>query len=109
MLFEELSLKPEQVRLFQEKAAVFHGALARKNQEVGRLRASLITLMRADVPDSQAIEAAISRIGAAQQDIQKMGVSHMLEFKSLLDQDQQKRFLDLIQRAMAQRNEAICP
>ncbi|MBI5605555.1 MAG: periplasmic heavy metal sensor [Deltaproteobacteria bacterium] len=109
MFFEELSLKPEQIKLFQQKAALFHNALAKKSQEVGQLRTSLIALIGADHPDNQAIEAAIIHINKIQEDIQKTVVSHMLEFKSMLDKDQQKKFLHLIESAMAQRKEAICP
>jgi Spy/CpxP family protein refolding chaperone len=108
-LFEELSLRPEQMKLFQQKALVFHDALRKKRQEVNRLRASLIGLMREDRPDDKGIEVAIARINAEQQDAQKMVVSHMLEFKSMLDKEQQKKFLNLIERAMGGRGEAVCP
>ena len=108
-LFEELSLNPEQVKLFQQKAAVFHETIEGKRREVDRLRISLIGLMRADHPDNNAIWATIGQINAEQQDIQKMIVSHMLEFKSMLDKEQQKKFLDLIEGAMGQRREAVCP
>jgi len=33
----------------------------------------------------------------------------MIEFKSMLDRDQQKKFLDLVEGAMAQRREMQCP
>ena len=109
MFFEELSLKPEQVKLFQQKAALFHGALAKKRQEVDRLRTSLITLMREDIPDNKAIEATITQINKTQEDMQKTVVSHMLEFKSLLDKDQQKKFLNMVEGAMGQGRQAVCP
>jgi Spy/CpxP family protein refolding chaperone len=109
MFFEELSLKPEQIKIFQQKAAVFHNALAKERREVNRLRTSLITLMRADNPDHKAIEAAIIRINKIQEDMQKTVVSHMLEFKSMLDKDQQKKFLHMIEGAMGQGRQAVCP
>ena len=109
MLFEELSLKPEQIKLFQQKAVLFHSALAKERQEVDRLRASLIALMRADNPDNKAIEATITHINKIQEDMQKTIISHMLEFKSLLDKNQQKKFLDMIEGAMGQRKVSICP
>jgi Spy/CpxP family protein refolding chaperone len=109
MLFEELSLKPGQAKIFQQKAAMFHSALAKKRQEVDRLRTSLIALMRADNPDHRTIEYTISRINKIQEDIQKTVVSHMLEFKSMLNKDQQKKFLDMIEGAMGQRRGEICP
>ena len=102
-------MKPEQVKLFRQKAEVFHGSLARKRQEVDSLRGSLIALMRLDNPDTGAIDAAIVQINAAQQEMQKSVVSHMLEFKSMLDKDQQKKFIDMIDGAMKGRKEAVCP
>jgi Spy/CpxP family protein refolding chaperone len=109
MLLGDLSLKPEQVKLFQQKAVVFHDALNKKRQEVDRLRVSLIGLMRADHPDNKAIEVTIGQINAEQQDMQKIVVSHILEFKSMLDGQQQKKFLNLIEGAMDRPKEAMCP
>lgn len=109
MFFEELSLKPEQVKLFREKAALFHSALAKKRQEVDRLRTSLITLMREDTPDSKVIETTITQINRIQEDMQRAVIAHMLEFKSLLDKDQQKKFLQMIEGAMGQRRGEMCP
>ncbi|MFH0789889.1 MAG: periplasmic heavy metal sensor [Pseudomonadota bacterium] len=108
-LFEELSLKPEQIKLFQHKAPLFHSTLNKKRQEVDYLRGSLFGLMGADNPDHQAIEAAITQINDRQHEMQKMVVAHMLEFKSMLDKDQQKKFLGLIEGAMGKRREALCP
>jgi Spy/CpxP family protein refolding chaperone len=107
-LFEALSLKPEQRKLFEQKAPLFHGALDKKRGKVDRLRRSLFDLMRADYPDSKAIETTIAEINGVQEDMQKMIVAHMLEFKSMLDRDQQKKFFDLIQGAMTRRQEIQC-
>jgi Spy/CpxP family protein refolding chaperone len=108
-LFTALSLKPEQIKIFQQKAALFHSALAKKRQEVDRLRTTLITLMRTDNPDNKVIETTITQINKIQENMQKTVVSHMLEFKAMLDKDQQKKFLDLIEGAMGQRKGEICP
>jgi Spy/CpxP family protein refolding chaperone len=109
MFFEQLSLKPEQVTLFQQKAGLFHSGLMKKRQEVDWLRVSLLALMRADNPDNKAIEATIASINKEQEEMQKSVVSHMLEFKSMLNKDQQNKFMDMIEGAMTQRNEAVCP
>jgi len=108
-LFGELSLKPEQIKLFQQKAASFHGALNKKRQEVDQMRGALFGLLRADNPDHKALEAPIARINNNQHEMQQMVVAHLLEFKSLLDKDQQKKFLDLIEGAMGKRKEMVCP
>ena len=108
-LFEALSLKPEQRKLFEQKAPLFHDAFNKKGAKVNRLRESLFTLVRADHPDRKAIETTITEINRTQQDIQKLIVVHMLEFKSVLDKDQQKKFFDLIQGAMTKMHEIECP
>jgi len=108
-LFEALSLKPEQRKLFEKKAPLFHEALEKKREEVDRLRRSLFDLMGANHPDSKAIEATIAEINGVQKDMQKLVVAHMLQFKSMLDKDQQKKFFDLIQGAMTRRQEIQCP
>jgi Spy/CpxP family protein refolding chaperone len=108
-LFEALSLKPEQRRLFEQKAPLFHRALDKKREEVERLRRSLFELMGADHPDSKAIEGTIAEIVEAQEATQKLVVAHILQFKSMLDKDQQKRFFDLVQGAMTNMQEIQCP
>jgi len=108
-LFEALSLKPEQRKRFEQKAPLFHQALDKKRQEVDRLRRSLFDLMGADHPDSKVIEATIAEINGVQEDMQKLVVAHMLEFKSMLDKDQQKKFFNLIEGTMTNRQEIQCP
>jgi len=108
-IFEALSLNPDQLKLFQDKAALFHEALDKKQANVAQLRTSLLGLMRAENPDRKAIEAAISDISAVQRQMQETVVAHMIEFKSMLDQDQQKKFLNLIQGAMAEKDGMQCP
>jgi Spy/CpxP family protein refolding chaperone len=108
-LFEALSLKPEQRRVFEQKALLFHEALDKNREEVDQLRRSLFDLMRANHPDSKAIEATISEINRVQEDMQKLVAAHMLQFKSMLDKDQQQKFFDLIEGAMNRRQEIQCP
>jgi Spy/CpxP family protein refolding chaperone len=108
-LFEALSLKPEQRKLFEQKAPLFHQALDKKRQEVDRLRRSLFDLMGADHPDSKVIEATIAEINGVQEAMQKLVVAHMLQFKSMLDKDQQKKFFDLIEGEMTKMQQFQCP
>jgi hypothetical protein len=108
-LFGELALNPEQIKQFQQKAVSFHSALGKKKQEVDRLRGSLLGLLRADSPDPKVSDETISQINNRQHTMQKMVVAHILEFKAMLDKDQQKKFLDLIEGAMAKQKETLCP
>ena len=108
-LFEDLSLKPEQLKTMQQKALTFHADLNRKGQEIDQKRFSLVALIRADSPDSKAIDTTVAEINRLQLDVQKTAVAHMLEFKGMLDKDQQKRFLSLIEGVMTKRTGLQCP
>ena len=52
-LFEALSLKPEQRKLFDQKAPLFHETLGKKRERIERLRKSLFDLMGKGHPDEQ--------------------------------------------------------
>jgi len=108
-IFEPLSLKPEQLKFFQEKAGSFHEALNGKHRRVAELRLSLLDLMRKENPDRTSIEAAISEMNGAQREMQELIIAHMLELKSMLDKEQQKTFADLIQKAMTEQSGMQCP
>ncbi len=108
-LFQELSLKPEQVKIFQGKADQFHTLIDQKRQEIDQLRNKLIGQMSTDLQDNRAIEATIVQINKRQEEMQKMVVAHMLEFKSMLTPEQQKKFMKLIEGAMTMRREGPCP
>jgi Spy/CpxP family protein refolding chaperone len=99
-LFQQLSLNPEQLKLFQQKAEIFHATVITKRQEVDRLRRTLLALLREDLPDDKTMQATIARINKEQEEIQKISVAHMLEFKSMLNKDQQKKFMNMIEDAM---------
>jgi Spy/CpxP family protein refolding chaperone len=105
----DLSLKPEQLRAMQQKASVFHLDLETKGQEINQKRTGLVALIRADKPDGKAISAAVAEINRLQLEVQKAAVAHMIEFKGMLDNDQQKRFLGLIEEAMTKRGGLYCP
>lgn len=108
-LFEELSLKPDQLRTMHQKASAFHTDLNRKGREIDQKRAFLVNLMRATSPDAKAIDATIAEINRLQLNIQQTAVVHMMEFKGMLDTDQQKKFLALIEGAMAKGTGLQCP
>jgi hypothetical protein len=100
-LFEELSLKPEQLKSMKEKAVNFRGEIDRRRKEIAEKRLVMLNLMRADIPDKKAIDTTISDISRVQEDMQRAVAMHILEEKATLDKDQQKKFFDLIEDAMA--------
>jgi hypothetical protein len=99
-LFEELSLRPEQLNTMKERAIDFRAEIDRRRKEIAEKRLLMLNLVRADIPDRRAIDTAISDISRMQEEMQRVVVMHILEEKRTLDKDQQKRFIDLIENAM---------
>lgn len=108
-LFEELSLRPDQVKKMREKALPFRAEIDRKREEIATKRSRLFNLMRADTPDANAIKTAVSEINAKQEELERMVTAHILEVKASLEKDQQKKFLDLIQSAISKGRQPGCP
>ena len=100
-LFEELSLKPEQLTAMKSKAIPFRAEIDGRRQEIDAKRKELVALMRLQDPDKKAIDAAIKEISGKQEEMQRLIAGHMLEMKSSLDIGQQRRFFDLIERNMS--------
>jgi Spy/CpxP family protein refolding chaperone len=108
-LFEELSLRPDQLKTMRETATKFRAVIDEKRQAVASKRKELITLMRQDNPDRNAIVAVVSEINGMQEEMQRMIAMHMLDMKAGLDKEQQKKFLDLIDNAMTEGRQTGCP
>lgn len=105
-LFDALSLTREQMTSMRQKATPFRAEVDRQRAAIVALRKELIGLLRSDAPDVGAIDAAIVRISALQEALQKQITRQMLAQKTLLNPEQQKSFLDLIERAMTQGGQA---
>lgn len=108
-LFEELSLRPDQMKTMRETATKFREAIGENRQAVASKRKGLMTLLRQDNPDKDAIVAVVSQISGMQAQMQKMVAMHILDMKAGLDKDQQKKFLDLIENAMTEGRQMGCP
>jgi Spy/CpxP family protein refolding chaperone len=108
-LFEELSLRPDQLKTMRETATKFRTVIDEKRQAIASKRKELITLMRQDNPDRNAIAAVVSEISGMQEEMQRMIALHMLGMKAGLDKEQQKKFIDLIDNAMKDGRQMGCP
>jgi Spy/CpxP family protein refolding chaperone len=108
-LFEDLSLQPNQMKAMKETATKFRAVIDERRQAVATKRKELITLMRQDNPDRNAIAAIVSEISVMQEEMQRMIAMHMLDIKAGLDKDQQKKFLDLVDNAMTDGRQIGCP
>jgi Spy/CpxP family protein refolding chaperone len=108
-LFEELSLRPDQMKAMKARAVPFRAEIDHKRLEIAEKRKKLISLLRAEETDRKEIEAAIADISTMQEEMQRMITAHMLEQKARLDKDQQRKFLDLVELHMAGGGQAGCP
>jgi hypothetical protein len=109
-LFEELSLKPEQLSAMKNKAIPFRAEIDRRRMAIDVRKKELVTLMRDQTPDKKAkIDTTIKEINGKQEEMQRMIVGHMLEIKSSLDVNQRRKFFDLIERNMAGSGQMSCP
>ncbi|MDA8104820.1 MAG: periplasmic heavy metal sensor [Nitrospiraceae bacterium] len=108
-LFEELSLRPDQMNTMREIATKFRTGIDEKRQAIATKRKELITLMRQDNPDRNAIAAVVSEISGMQEEMQRTIAMHMLDMKAGLDKEQQKKFLDLIENTMTEGRQMGCP
>jgi Spy/CpxP family protein refolding chaperone len=108
-IFEELSLKPEQVAAMKNTAIPFRAEIDRRRQEIDTKRKELVTLLRDQSPDKKAIDATIKEISGKQEEMQRMIAGHMLKIKSSLNDGQQRKFFDLIERNMAGSGQMSCP
>jgi Spy/CpxP family protein refolding chaperone len=108
-LFEELSLKPEQMAALKKDAMIFRAEVDKRRQEIDATRKDLVAIMGHQDPDRKAIDAAIRGISGKQEMMQRMIAGHMLKIKASLDADQQRKFLELIERNMTGSGQAACP
>jgi len=108
-LFEELSLKPDQMKAMKKEAMLFRAEIDTRRLEIDAKRKELVALMRSQSPDKKAIEGTIKEISGKQEEMQRMIVGHMLEIKSSLDADQQRKLFDLIERNMVGGGPMACP
>jgi Spy/CpxP family protein refolding chaperone len=108
-LFEELSLRPYQMKRLRERAIPFRTEIDAKRREIATKRDRLLDLMRVDPPDEHAIKSAIAEISGIQAEMEEMVATHILRMEATLDKDQRKRFLDLIQEGIKEGRLGCAP
>ncbi len=108
-LFEQLSLRSEQMKRMRDKAIPFRAEIDRRMGEIASKRDHLFSLMRADTPDTKAIKTTVAEISRIRGEVEDMVATHILQEKAMLDKDQQTKFLDLIENAMLKGNQPECP
>src|SRR5512134_1011742 len=80
-LFEELSLKPDQLKALRERTIPFRAEIDKQRVKIGEKRKALMALLREDKPEQKAVNSAIAEINKRQEEMQKRIAAHMLEVK----------------------------
>ncbi len=102
-LMKELTLNSDQADLLMKNQQSFHAQIRAMKQTLFQKRLQLLNLMQTDKPDPKKIEYTIEAIGDVQENIEKTVVSHIMEVKTILNNDQQKKFFGFIENIMAKR------
>jgi len=98
--YQVLGLKPAQLAKMDHMAAAFHSRLESLHSAMAEKKDKMVNFLSRKNPASLQIEKLREEMAANQDSIQKLVISHVLEVKTILDIDQQKRFFDLMRRSM---------
>lgn len=93
---KELSLTPQQERLFEVKEKTFFTDIDGLRQQIFKKRIELLNLMKSDHPDTKKINQVISEISNTQSLIQQKVVNHLIDVKSILNKQQQEKFFKIL-------------
>jgi Spy/CpxP family protein refolding chaperone len=104
-LARELSLNPDQVTVLEKNEQAFHNQIDAMRQQILLKRIALLNLMKSDKPDTKKIDQTISDIGNMQEGIQRKIVAHIIEVKTMLNNEQQKQFFGLIETIITKRED----
>ena len=96
-----LDLNDSQWVLIEPRIKAFHESSATVYKEIAASRAALIDELEKPEPDSAAISMCRDRIQSGQNKMQLLVVSHILDEKSMLTSEQQKRFFKMMRANMA--------
>ena len=96
-----LDLNDSQWVLIEPGIKAFHESSAIVYREIADSRAALIDELEKPQPDSAATSMCRERIQAGQNRMQLLVVNHILDEKSILTSDQQKRFFKMMRANMA--------
>jgi Spy/CpxP family protein refolding chaperone len=98
-LYQSLGLSNLQLSKIEPMAHKFHGQLSELQTVMEQKRGFLIDLLKKNNNSSE-IEKLRKEIAGIQDEIQKEVISHILDIKKILDENQQQRFFNLMNQSM---------
>ena len=94
-LKQELDLSEEQAKEFESHMERFRTETESLHDSIRTMRAELMSEMTKQEPDPQRLNQLAEEVGALEVDLKKKSITHMLEGRSLLSPEQQRKFFSL--------------
>jgi len=107
-LYQSLGLSDVQLSKMEPLAQKFHGRLAELGAAMEKKKETLMALFQKD-GDPENIENLRKEMAGIQDEIQKEVITHITEFKKILDAKQQERFFDLMRKNMTRAQSPLSP
>ena len=107
-LYQSLGLSAVQLSKMEPLAQKFHARLGELAALMEQKKETLIALLQKD-GDATRIETLRKEMAGIQDEIQREVITHIMESKKVLDQNQQQRFFDLMRHSMIQANNSWSP
>jgi Spy/CpxP family protein refolding chaperone len=92
---EELGLNEEQAEEFQTHMERFRAETEPIHDSIRTMRTELMSELTKQKPDVQRLNQLAEEIGVLEVNLKKQSITHMLEGRSLLTPEQQKKFISL--------------
>ncbi|MBN1504861.1 MAG: periplasmic heavy metal sensor [Candidatus Eisenbacteria bacterium] len=103
LLRGELALTKEQMSQLETQRESFENELRGQRTQMREKRMALMEALRADAPDTQAIDGLVEEIGALQVGLEKQMIRHMLEEQRILTPEQREKLHSILRRHFSER------
>jgi hypothetical protein len=107
--YELLGLSQAQMKKMIPMAGSFHERLNRLHADMAGKKDAMISELSGERRSLDQVETVRRQIATIQNKIQKTVIAHILDVKTILDADQQKRFFNLLRENMIQEHPMFSP
>ena len=106
LLRGELALTKEQMTRLEAHKTAFEDELTDQRAQMREKRRALMESLRADAPDTLAIDKFVEEIGALQVGLEKQMIRHMLDEQSILTPEQRQKLHSIFRKHFSERMDA---
>ena len=106
LLRGELALTKEQMTRLEAQQKAFENELRGQRAQMREKRTALMESLRADAPDTLAIDRLVEGIGALQVGLEKQMIRHMLEEQTILTPEQRQKLHSIFRKHFDEMKDA---